>query len=307
MLGNYDLRHIGEIGKSAPAITMAARHADHIESITPAPNAYNLTQPRGNGITMSAKLEQKINDSGVSPGQYNVNVPLDGPKYSMGSRHDVKHENLTPSPGAYSIPSTIGQAPAITISGRHLIKEDNSNPASNQYDVNISSVKSSAPAYSMRPKTAIERKVEGPAPTAYNIASTIGNAPAASISGRHELKVESLAPGPGWNFIFTKIIIFIFIFTVSHLLMSPRGILTELKFFLLFVLFLLGNYDVLRINEIGKSAPAHTMAARHADHVDSATPAPNAYNLAQPRGNGITMSGRLEQKINDSGVSPGKN
>ena len=198
--GTYNLQQVGEVGKDAPHVSMAGRHdttttADSV----PGPGSYNVQAPRTGGITMAARHEDRVDDWKVAPGTYNVPSASDGPSYSMSGRQELKTEQLAPGPGHYSIDSSIGKAPAASISGRHALKEDRFQPGPGQYSASYEQSKHSAPAYSMRPKTALPHSADSvPAPGTYNISSTVGkDAPAVSMSGRHAVRADNFQPGPG--------------------------------------------------------------------------------------------------------------
>ena len=264
--GTYNLQQVGEVGKDAPHVSMAGRHdttttADSV----PGPGSYNVQAPRTGGITMAARHEDRVDDWKVAPGTYNVPSASDGPSYSMSGRQELKTEQLAPGPGHYSIDSSIGKAPAASISGRHALKEDRFQPGPGQYSASYEQSKHSAPAYSMRPKTALPHSADSvPAPGTYNISSTVGkDAPAVSMSGRHAVRADNFQPGPG---------------TYNLQQVGEVG------------------KDAPHVSMAGRHDTTTT-----ADSV----PGPGSYDVQVTRGGGISMSGRFEEKQDDWKVGPG--
>ena len=82
-----NLQSVGEVGKDAPAVSMAGRHdgktaADSV----PGPGHYDVLMTRGGGISIAGRYEEKVDDWKVGPGAYTVAEQADGPSYSMGAR-----------------------------------------------------------------------------------------------------------------------------------------------------------------------------------------------------------------------------
>ncbi|GCA62423.1 hypothetical protein KIPB_003438 [Kipferlia bialata] len=104
----------------------------------------------------------------------------------------------SPGPGAYSMGSTVGKAPAFSLKGRTATKKAESMPGPGQYDV---STASKSPAYSLSGRHSSSGvRTASPGPGAYATTGGTGGGPKFSMSGRtgSALGVRNTgAPGPG--------------------------------------------------------------------------------------------------------------
>ncbi|CAK9002707.1 unnamed protein product [Durusdinium trenchii] len=139
----------------------------------PGPGAYELAKEAGltaSKWTMTPRRErQKVGDVGdlPGPGDYEIEAMVGkSPKYSAGQKIDIGKKQVLPGPGDYS-----------------------------QGDITASKTPSWRFGTSNRPNGAAEMT---PGPGAYMVSSTVGDAPCASLKGRHNgIGRPSPMPGPG--------------------------------------------------------------------------------------------------------------
>ena len=105
-----------------------------------------------------------------------------------------------PGPGTYRIESSVGRdAPSASISGRFDLTTDSFQPGPGAYDLkSVGEVGHDAPAFTMaaRPTQPSSTAAQTPGPGQYTT-QLPSDAPAISMQGRYEEKVDSSKVGPG--------------------------------------------------------------------------------------------------------------
>ena len=198
-------RGISAVGSKRPAVFDAAEG--------PAPGSYELKSSLGSGpaAAIRSRIEQRdVHAGGAAPGDYEAahasTLAVTGGVGMSGqsSRSELfTSDSSAPAPGSYELKSSIGSGPAAAIRSRIEHKDDKlALPAVGQYDGAYQSTLSSQGAVGMdgqRSRSELFAADElAPAPGQYDIKSTIGQAPAASIRSRLEHKdAKADVPGPG--------------------------------------------------------------------------------------------------------------
>lgn len=168
---------------------------------SPGPGAYTPLLQRSQ-IAATLKGRNLRNTSEDTPGPiYRVAVKSDAPAFTMRPRTSMPSDTASSGvgPGSYNIPSAIGRSPGKSISGRHSkssSSDDVPGPASYNAEV-----KSTAPSFTMRPRTALPSDASASAlgPGSYTLPSVFGasNRTGKSISSRHRTLRGDDVPGPG--------------------------------------------------------------------------------------------------------------
>lgn len=208
--GNYSITNTNL--PRAPQFTMQARPSTSAAlatpgAISPGPGAYDISKPLSStrGITLKSRpLIDKDSANTPGPGQYNVtDANLESaPKFTMSTRlvqgSAMRPAPTTPGPGAYSLPSTVGSAPAITVACRREIPpHSHSTPGPAAYaNTDASVVARRAPQFSIGARTALpEMGGASPGPAAYVIPPH--RVRPITMSGRPKDKPSNLSfPGP---------------------------------------------------------------------------------------------------------------
>ncbi|KAJ3291315.1 hypothetical protein HDU79_002495 [Rhizoclosmatium sp. JEL0117] len=220
-------------GKRAPAYSFGIKlnyEKQNAASETPGPNAFfpqttRTGASKGPAFSLQggfkkgghegdAEGEGKTGDSGEGdtpgPGKYNPTyIPTKEPKapaYSMGGRRNNDKLNINPGPAEYSISSTLGLHPAITM------------PA--------------AAAYTIKPPRPMKLESFSPGPAAYaalNPSKIKKSAPAYSLGSRwHHENAESPFSGLKGEFIYNvEIILNGFCFLDNYEIHTANGALVQ--------------------------------------------------------------------------------
>lgn len=169
----------------------------------PGPGTYLIPDTLNKrGCSMTSRKNDGNKDTNPGPGSYNpTSKRQKSPSWTIGSgqRGDFtsgKHQ--VPGPGTYQIKAELGKtAPLFGSSKRPPLSDINDTPGPGEYFIHKGK---DAPAYTMRPKTATNKKEFGPGPGHYNPSAsctqfkwTIGKEKKEMDFGNYSNKV----PGPG--------------------------------------------------------------------------------------------------------------
>ena len=179
--GSYDSARLS-IGNDGPHVSMHGRTVDPLEAtsslrLTPGPASYDTARDEQDGRRTLSMAAQSARGELFS---------------AAGEGADA---------GLYELPSSIGSGPAARVRGRSEVKDGADVPGVGEYDgAYTSTLRSRAVSMGVGKKEsgALDGQADGPAPGDYDIASSMGDAPAAAIRSRPELrdpKAELPAPG----------------------------------------------------------------------------------------------------------------
>ncbi|KAI9204828.1 uncharacterized protein BJ171DRAFT_617784 [Polychytrium aggregatum] len=157
-------------GVRAPAYSFGIKLYGKLASETPGPNAFfpqttRTGTSKGPAFSLQGGYKKERRDVDLDtpgPGKYNPTyIPTKeakAPAYSMGGRRNNEKANINPGPAEYSIASTLGLRPAITmpaaaaytIKPPRPMKLESFSPGPAAYSaLDPSKIKKSAPAYSL--------------------------------------------------------------------------------------------------------------------------------------------------------------
>ena len=221
-VGQYSGAHASTLGRSSQGVSMDGRvgrselWSDVVgDPAAPAPGAYDAPALMGTGRAASIRSRLEVADvhaGGAAPGQYDGahlstlhstgGMAMDG----QAARSELwasANRSEAPAPGSYEVVSSIGQGPAATLRSR-LVEVDvhAALPAPGQYDGAHASTLSTEHGTSMSKQVARQELFavdhQQPAPGHYTLPDTLGQAPAATLRSRVEVKDPPAAvPGVG--------------------------------------------------------------------------------------------------------------
>ena len=216
--GAYDGAYKSTLGASSSMVGMGGQSGRSelfvSDSVAPAPGSYELQSSIGQGpaASLRSRLEQRdVHAGGAAPGDYDAahasTLQVTGGVSMSGqsSRSELfAVDSSAPSPGSYDVKSTIGQGPAAAIRSRIEHKDEKAAlPAPGQYDgAYHTTLRTDSGAVSMAGSAArselFASSSDAPAVGSYDIKSSIGQGPAASIRSKIEVKDEKAQlPAPG--------------------------------------------------------------------------------------------------------------
>mmetsp|Transcript_2334 Transcript_2334/g.3267 ORF Transcript_2334/g.3267 Transcript_2334/m.3267 type:complete len:431 (-) Transcript_2334:348-1640(-) len=168
-------RNTGGGKKQGPAWSLYGRHNERRGEEMPGPGAYrtDTTEHSRKGGYMGAKQQKRAADNVPGPGAYQMGDQHykgygRGPSYSLTGRAKGSSENDVPGPGAY-----------------HGQDDPRRSAAHRTYHMHG------------QDKRFRYRNDGNPGPGEYTLDTTVGKAPAFSLSGRTGRKSRSETPGPG--------------------------------------------------------------------------------------------------------------
>ena len=186
--------------KRAPTASLHVRTSIEKSDVTPGPGAYSISRDLGNGKGPSfhGRVSTRQSYSTPGPGAYSPNYSsLGGPKFSMKGRHET---NTRPDSAPYrALPSTIGQGPRFSLGARHQIKDTETTPGPSYIPPPLGS-DAKKTSFTFRHSEARNPMADTPGPGAYNITAKFANdAPKSSMHGRTQdmFQFGSQSPGPG--------------------------------------------------------------------------------------------------------------
>ena len=138
--GHYGIPENQDKGVS---YTIKGRNIIEHQNDNPAPNQYNVKQPKSNdGFSLGGKIivKEKIEDF-PGPGEYNAPkieaIKEEFPKWTIPLKYPEKAHDPTPGPAAYKMPELDDPNRGITMKGNKKIKEieDNGVPGPGFYQI----------------------------------------------------------------------------------------------------------------------------------------------------------------------------
>ena len=185
----------------APSYTIKLKH-----NRDPRPEGaqyYNIPSTVGQGPRYSLGSRHETRAAETTPGPSYVPPPLgsDAKKTSLSFRHSQARDPMadTPGPGAYNISAKFANdAPKASFHGRNDDKfvYGSQSPGPGAYLPNYDATKKRAPSATMHVRTSYEKTDITPGPGAYSISRDLGGKPV-SFHSRVSTRQSSSTPGPG--------------------------------------------------------------------------------------------------------------